>query len=497
MKRGNLLALLATMGLAAAATTPAMALENEFHGLFSGRYINSNFNRTQTTDFNPTTGGNFSYTPGGLPKAQYSANFVEQRVRLQYIAKANPDLKLVTHFELDYAYWGNSSYTVGRNQGGAQGADTVNLETKSLYLDFNPCKHVNVRMGMQPIADSFKGSIIDSDAAGVLISGNDFGKLSPSIGYFRFQDTGSRRDGVLGHLTNDYFLLDAKYEVSKNLKVGGAYYFFRDAQESAGAPITTFGAGDTITGFLPDGTPVHSTQPTITQTTINNDVKLHVFGLNAEYTTGPLTLNGFAVYETGWNNTASSSGRKTYVNAYAFNLGAKLKAGPGTARFETLYVSGSGDEGRNAFYSSGGGEHGYYDNEMVILGRDKNAYTTDNSILDLTGNRGQGQMGVYVGYDLPVTPKLDTAFNVGVAGVAHSNSQKPVIYANGSPTQNRNASNFLGTEINTEATYKLLEGMNVSFRAAYVFLGGYYKDVALNGTPDDPYDVKLIFKYVF
>ena len=208
-----------------------------------------------------------------------------------------------------------------------------------------------------------------------------------------------------------------------------------------------------------------------------------------------ITLNGFAIYQTGWNNTVT--GKPTYVNAYAANLGAKLKTGPGTARFETLYVSGSGDAGKNAFYSSPGGEHGYYDNEMVILGRDKNAYTTDNSILDLTGNRGQGQMGVYLGYDLPVTPKLDTAFNVGAAGVSHSNSKKPVIYANGAATANRNASNYLGTEINAEATYKLLDGMTVSFRAGYVFLGSYYKNVASNGTPNDPYDAKMIFKYTF
>ncbi|NVN89398.1 MAG: hypothetical protein HXX11_02235 [Desulfuromonadales bacterium] len=479
MKRRNIVATFVTLGLAAAATTPAMALENEFHGLFSLRYINSNFNRTATTDFGP---GDGSYDPSGTTKKQYSANFFEQRARLQYIAKANADLKLVTHFEIDYAYWGNSSYTTGRNQGGAQGADTVNIETKSVYLDFNPCNFINVKMGMQPIADSFKGSIIDSDAAGVLLTGNNFGKFTPSMGYFRFNDTG-KRDNVLGHLTSDMLLLDGKYEVSKDLKIGGAYYFFRDGQETGTSFTTT--ASNAANGVLPDGTLVYPAGTTFatTATSNRNDIKLHVFGLNAEYTAGPLTLNGFAIYETGWFNN-------DYVNSFAGNLGAKLKAGPGTARMEMLYVSGGS---RSAFYSSPGGEHGYYDNEMVILGRDKNAYTTDNSMLDLTGNRGQGQMGVYLGYDLPVTPKLDTAFNVGVAGVTHSTSRKPINIVSGT----KNGSNFLGTEVNAEATYKLLEGLSVSFRTAYVFLGGYYKDVALNGTPDDPYDLKLIFKYTF
>src|SRR5689334_18723185 len=51
MKNRNVLATLAAVGLAASVATPAMALENEFHGLFSARYINSNFNRTATTDY--------------------------------------------------------------------------------------------------------------------------------------------------------------------------------------------------------------------------------------------------------------------------------------------------------------------------------------------------------------------------------------------------------------------------------------------------------------
>lgn len=51
MKKGNILAALVTLGVTAAATTPALALENEFHGLFSARYINSNFNGTSTTSF--------------------------------------------------------------------------------------------------------------------------------------------------------------------------------------------------------------------------------------------------------------------------------------------------------------------------------------------------------------------------------------------------------------------------------------------------------------
>jgi len=484
MKRSSVLAAVLALGIATAATT-AFALENEFHGMFAARYINSNFNGTSTTAdplANPSGdsaryGGDSMYVPGGKPKDVYSSNFIEQRVRLQYIAKANADLKLVTAFELDYTYWGNSSYgfnsnfsSAGRNGGGAIGADTVNIETKSLYLDANVVKNVNMRLGMQPYNDSFKGVLFDADMAGIAFS-SSYNNITPSIGYFRFNDTGVHQDNVLGHLTNDLFLLDGKFAVSKDLKVGAAYYLFRNNS------ITT-------------------NANRINDVGTKQDVKMSSFGLNAEFVSGPLTLNGFGVFQVGTANSRSTT-------AWALNAGAKYKIGPGTAHSEFLYVSGDNDATghTNAFYSVfnhiGLTEHGYYDNDMAILGRDKYAYTTDNSIIPSAGNNAQGQIGGYIGYDLPITSKLTTAFNAGFAAVAKQNINKPQIFANGAPTGRVNDSNYLGTEINAEATYQLLEGLTVATRAAYVILGDYYDDVALNGTPVNPYDVKLMFKYTF
>ncbi len=464
MKKSNVLAALAALGLTVATTVPAMALENEFHGMFQAQYINSNFNGTSTTSFPGDNaaryGGDTQYVPFGQPKHVYSANFIEQRARLGYTAKANADLKLVTAFELDYTYWGNSSYTTGRNQGGAVGADTVNFETKNIYLDANIFKNVNMRLGMMPYNDSFKSILFDADMAGIAFA-SSYNKFTPSIGFFRFNDTGVAKDDVLGHLTNDLFVLDGKYEVSKELKVGAAYYFFRN---------------DSITTDSNDIT-------TVSQ----QDVKLHSLGLNAEYTSGPLTVNGFGIFQAGTVDKRSTT-------AWALNAGAKYNVGPGTARAEFLYVSGedSATGHSNAFYSvfNNGytAEHGYWNNEMVILGRDKNAMTTDNSIIATTGNFGQGQIGGYIGYDLPISDKLSTAANAGFAAIAKDNGLGGA----------KHKSNYLGTEINAEANYKLLENLSVGVRAAYVFLGDYYKDVALNNeTPVNPYDAKVIFKYTF
>jgi len=302
--------------------------------------------------------------------------------------------------------------------------------------------------------------------AGIAFSSN-YKDFTPSIGYFRFNDTGVTQDKVLGHLTNDMLLLDGKFQVNKDLKVGGAYYFFRNNSITTDSNNTALALS-------------------------RQDAKISNLGLNAEFTTGPLTLNGFGVLQVGTVN-------KRATTAWALNGGAKLKAGPGTARAEFLYVSGDNNTSghSNAFYSvfstANYSEHGYYDNEMVILGRDKNAYTTDNAIIFTAGNQAQGQIGGYIGYDLPINAKLTTAFNAGFAAVAKENAIKPI----NNKTGKRNDSNYLGTEMNAEATYTLLDGLTVSSRAAYVILGDYYKDVALNGTPVNPYDFKVIFKYAF
>src|SRR5919198_1631015 len=140
----KLLAVAAVGALTVVTTAPAMALENEFHGLFRVRGFVSNFDDGSAGAVTPT------FQPG-------TKNFIEQRARLLYQAKANDDLKLVTHFEID-SRWGDASYSQTantanssfRNAGGGIGADQVNIETKNVYVDFNcPVTKANYKVGIQ------------------------------------------------------------------------------------------------------------------------------------------------------------------------------------------------------------------------------------------------------------------------------------------------------------------------------------------------------------
>ncbi|MDD2852058.1 MAG: porin [Desulfuromonadaceae bacterium] len=429
MKKSKTLAALVTMGLAAAVATPAMALENQFSGSFTSFYDLSNYSAN-----------------GILANDTKTQNYFVQRVSLGYTAKATEDVKLVTKFEMDYNYWGNSSYTSGGGTGGAIGADSVNLETKNLYLDLNATKSLNAKLGMQGNRDAFKGVIFDSDMAGILLSHSCNDKISGSVGFFRLNDAYGNSNlaianPTIGKNTQDMFMLDGKYSLSKGTKVGAAYYYIGDKGFDAAEPNTTAVV----------------------------DAKVHTLGLNAETVVGPLSLNGFALAQFGDLNATDDA------KGYAFNLGAKMPLAGGTARAEFLYVSG----GDNALYVVPGEGGAFYDNEMIMLSRDKNATSIDNALVFDVNNGNEGVIFGSVGYDYDFSPKLYGSVNAGFAMVAKN-------------TTNNN--DYLGTEINCEANYKLTSDVTLGARAGYVVLGDYYD---ASPSVDNPYDIKLLAKFSF
>ncbi|RNC67422.1 MAG: hypothetical protein ED859_14830 [Desulfuromonadales bacterium] len=456
------LALAAAAALTAATAVPALALENEFHGMFRLKGVVNNFNATPVINSPEGVPYGF-YKPDNLDKKVPTATYIEQRARIMYIAKANDDLKLVTHFEID-SRWGDASYTNARNKGGAIGADTVNIETKSVYLDFNcPLTGSNVKVGMQPYYDAFKGVLFDADMAGLLVS-RSFGKLDAAAGFFRFDDKGT----IPGKKTRDMVAATAKYAVTKDIKVGGAYYFIDDDRSETDTFVRDYiiqQQGDTNT--------------------------VHNIGVNAEANLGLVTIDGFFLYQFGSLRAPVSR----HVSAFAGNVGARGKIGPGTARTEFLYVSGDkgGSSTTNAFQSVQD-EHGFYNGNMQLLFRDAYAMTIDNAIVYTSNNKDQGVIAGFIGYDLPITSKLSTSVNAGFAAVAKDNGNKPVNPVTGQA----NKSSYLGTEVNASVDYKLFDNMTASVRGAYVILGDYYNGVAAGAEdPRDPYMGSLILNYAF
>jgi len=470
MKGNNLKLVLPALAALVSLNTAAYALENEFHGAFRVRGTVDNFSDGRPGDLVPA---------GSSP----TRSFIEQRARLMYIAKANDDLKLVTHFEID-SRWGDNSYGTARNNGGAIGADQVNLETKNVYLDFTiPSTPLNVKVGIQGFNDGYKGIIFGNDAAGVVAKARmGFGSLGGA--YFRFDDvTGgitvddpvavsgsspSPANEVPGSLTRDLMNLNARVNITKDVKVGADWYFLYSDIFSARQDRTA----------------------------------INMFGVNAEAKVGPATIDGFFLYQFGKLGTNLVAGNSQSVSAFAGNVGARAKAGPGTLRANVLYISGDKSPNANGERSdfqtimergAAATGHNFYAGEMLILLRNKYNMNADRDLVFNLNNNAQGFIGGFLGYDLAIG-KFFVNSNIGMGAVAKNRG--PALT---SATTFNNASghdDYLGTEVNTEIGYWMHENLSTSLQAAYLFLGDYYTN-AQGMHPENPYVTRIQFNYAF
>lgn len=430
----------AAAGALAAISVPAMALENEFHGMYRLMGYQSNIYNGETD---------------GLAEKPKSGFYAEQRARLQYTAKANADLKLVTQFELDSRFGGkNGTYKGAGNDAGNIDADQLTLETKNVYLDFNdPITGANVKAGLQPWADSYQSVFLSADMTGVQAT-KKFGPATANVGWFRFDDNDATA-GTVGRQTADLLVLDGKYAINKDITVGASYY---NIQNDTGAVAAQFEL-------------------------------LHMIGFNADIKAGPATIKPFVAYQFG-DRTAN-----TDVKAFLLGAVAKIKAGPGAVNLSALYLSGDDNADNEKSFSTVGGAYTYFNAaNMWLLIRSGQGINTSNSVLgnDMTAG-GRGLMGLFAGYEGTMGKVFYNA-NIGYAQTAEERGTED---------------SAIGTEVNAQIGYKLFDNLTASAAVAYAMLGdGMNGDnadlISKNGSikfgvanADDPYLVNLQLSYTF
>jgi len=507
-------AIAAAAGALAAISVPAMAFENEFHGIYNLKFFVSNYENGGTAQIDPvgrtsnattpavfgldSTGAIVLVTPAKAASVTYtgqekrrSNNFFEQRARLQYIAKASDDLKLVTHFELDTKFGGDKSGKYGvSSDAGVLDADGIMLETKHVYLDFNLGKSVNVKTGVMPVKDSLKGVFLDADVAGILAT-SKISDATVAGGYFRFKTESSNfiaplaatggyanynsNSSAIGHDNGDIFILDGKYAINKNLNVGASYYLLSDY--SSATPTT-----------------------------------IHTFGVNSDAKIGPVAVSGFFAAQTGYtylDATGKGAGatgldaatfKRRAASGYAANVAAKMAVGPGTLKTAGLFLTGDSDtaNGNNTSWTTST-INTYAEGGMFLLFRTGVGGTTNDRTLSggSFSNNYRGSILYTLGYDATITPKLYANTNVGMLWVAKS-AKAPTNAVSGTP----NGGDMLGTEINLEAGYKVYDNLTAKIQLAYVILGGAYTNTVLDAagapkTPEDPYTARIGLSYAF
>ncbi len=444
-------AIVAAAGALAAISVPAMALENEFHGLY-------NFN---TTFSNFQNGGSGDYVLQGTPEKKKMNNYFEQRMRLQYTAKVSDDLKLVTQTEFDNRFGAGRNTGIGTAGTGDLDTDFTNFELKHAYLDFNLGKNFNTKLGMQPYKDTIKGLLIDADVPAIMTT-TKLGAYTLGLGFSRFDDDGGAR---LGDKNKDLFIWDNTIAITKDTKVALSYYFLAD-----------YAAGST-----------GGTASLLNLTNADNAILLHTLGLSADAKIGPASLSGFFAMQAGHQKNVGPNGTSMQLNGWAANVAAKVAAGPGTIKAGLLFTSGDRDGANDSHYKGWitSSVNSYNESGMMILARNtaNSPTSTDRYIRRNVTNIALATAG----FDANLTDKLFLNTNLGAAWVPSSG-------------ETANSGDFMGAELNLETGYKVSSNLTLKAQAAYMATGALYKNTASNDPserPENPYTMRLHAQFKF
>ena len=305
------LAVLTALLLALAVAMPALAaVEFKYGGQFRARWDSSDNIYDGTNSLGEFQKEHNVVGPTGLPVRHNSddnRNFIDQRLRLYFSFIASQNLKVVTKFEMGDTTWGDSNPIGGTanskfSAGGRVGADTVNIELKNAYVEFNvPYTPTTAIVGIQTLTllDSW---IIDDDfSAAVAVTKLDPFKIT--VGYVGGQNGGVSIAGDMpwtdaSRNVDDVFLsLDYK----QGPWAGALVFFYQNAHNTAASidPNTLF-------------TPVSAPGP---------------FG-NADANFFPTDLNGFALntennqlFDLGFNLSYKIDWLSAYVN-FVKNFGS-------------------------------------------------------------------------------------------------------------------------------------------------------------------------------
>ncbi len=426
-----------------------------------------------------------------VAEEEQSNSFVEQRARIKF-AFGSENVQAVWQFESDML-WGDTSGALGRNQGGAAGADSIQLETKNVYVWFKvPDTSVNVSVGLQGIGDSYAGLLFSGgafDAAGIVVKG----KLEPVT----YRVAWAKMYGDIPNDTHqsndtDLYIAEAKFAPTKTAQVGANFYFLKDGSGKLAANGTT-DSGPKLDPFNGGG-PI-----------ANAKLNLFIPGVTLNLKTGPASISAFAFYQFG--TLESTVGAPDVdVRAYGVDVRGDLKAGPGNVFIEGIYLSGGDDPNAKYeapitmgdFQAAGvatgpGGMSGFSRTRMWILLPTWDLINVSQCLIgcsggeygDSLGNGGRGIWHVAAGYTQKVTEKTKIEANVGYLSATK-------LYAVGDEFRDKD----FGTEVNAGLHYNIMKGLDAGLFGAYVFLGDFVKDDATT-TFVDPWSTYARLNYSF
>jgi len=388
-----------------------------------------------------------------------SSSYVEHRLRAK-IGVGAENVRAYYFAEFDQM-WGDSTAGVARGSGGALGGDSINLETKNMYLWFKlPNTSFDFAVGLQAQTDSYANIFFAADMSGVTTTFK-FDPASFRAGAYKwFEGDTNEADDV------DLYIAEAKLSPMKDVKVGLNLYFLRSGRGTIGA-TPALGAADT------------------------GSVKVYTPGIDFSAAAGPVSLTGFLFYQTGTIENVGVA--DVDIRAFAGDLRADLNAGPGKVFVEGLYISG-GDNNAKKFESivtaaDWSATQVFYNRTgMQILFPATDAINTATPLSINYNNGGRGLTHVAAGYSQKLGDKLSAKVGLGYLAATKLNNS----------TDSTRKGKAMGTEANATVEYNIMKGLDFGVSAAYAWLGDFFKsNVAGAVDPDNAYDLYAKLNYAF
>ena len=464
MRKGLVLVLAAV--LVAAFAAPAMA-DLKVTGFYRSKAMMSNF-------FNMGGGGRGAVvlgSPGiGSPSISRehdgSFQYVEQRARIKFDV-GTENARAVFHFESDMNWGVGSGQDGARNGGGALSADSVQLETKEVYVWFKiPDTSISAKVGMQSVDDHYAGIFSNgADMTGIFVNGQ-FEPVKWTVGWAKLYENmaGVSDDTAL-------YLASVQFAPGKDMNVGVNFYMLKD---DSGRNLSYL--GNNYLGAT--GAPFIDTYKS----------SLYMPGANFSMNAGPAKISGFAFWQFGRVSEHNGVDESFNISAGMIDLRADVKAGPGNFFLEGFYIRGTKAEEHGTHRSiitlgdydgtnngGTGGNSGFGRTNMYFLfGADSMNISqciigcSGGYLDDGFGNFGYGLWHVATGYSQKFTEAVRGSFNIGYAAAAASAPSRRSL--------NDRTGKSIGIETNARVDYTVSKGLDLSLVGSYLYAGNFVTD---------------------
>jgi hypothetical protein len=411
-----------------------------------------------------------------------SRSWTEMRNRLRFEI-GDENVKGVTFFEIDGVF-GDLGGGTGRNQGFASNGDSINIETKNVFVWFKvPDTTLDFTVGLQGYLDEFGGLLFGySDQAGV-VAKFKFEPVNFRLTWLKLRDNVTDVAGLgngwtssnPGDFDADYYALDAKFAPTANATVTGHFGFLRDSGSFIGQPLEA--------------------DPTGTASDLEI-LKAYYLGVNATVKLAPATITGFFLYNFGKFEDDGGTAADVKIAGFAARLRADAKVGPGNAFLEGLYVSGDDDTASTTKYKSvvTGSDFAaltsyYFSPDLTILFPNIDMVNSASALALNPNNSGRGLMLLAGGYSQKFSDKISGKLGAGY--LAADKKRKAT------PTAVEAKGKAMGTEVNANVNYNISKGLDFGVYGAYAFLGKFYDRPTGEKNPDDLYTLHGRLNYAF